>query len=93
MENRTFESIDSAKRRIELMIGDVMISRAELDSDIAEAARDNAMRRRDALLVVAHQLTLHSAHLTNSSSILNDLRSLRRLLLAEPEVPIKPAQP
>jgi hypothetical protein len=90
MENMTFESIDSAKQLIELMIEDVKLSRQEIDSDIAEAERENANRRRDALLVVAHQLNLLSSHLANSSRILNDLRSLRRLLLAEPDAPGKP---
>ena len=93
MENLTFESIESAKQLIELMIEDVKNSRKEIDSDIAEAAQDNAKRRREALLVVAHQLNLLSTHLTNSSRILNDLRSLRRLLLTEPDAPIKPAPP
>jgi hypothetical protein len=93
MENLTFESIESAKQLIELMIEDVKKSRKEIDSDIAEAGQDNATRRREALRVVAHQLSLLSAHLTNSSRILNDLRSLRRLLLTEPDAPIKPAPP
>jgi hypothetical protein len=93
MENLTFESIESAKQLIELMIEDVKFSRKEIDSDIAEAGRDHAKRRRDALLVVAHKLNLLSTHLTDSSRILNDLRSLRRLLLTEPDAPIKPASP
>jgi hypothetical protein len=93
MENLTFESIESAKQLIELMIEDVKISRKEIDADIAQAEQDNAKRRRDALLVVAHKLNLLSAHLTNSSRILNDLRSLRRLLLTASDAPIKPAPP
>jgi len=93
MENLTFESIESAKQLIELMIEDVKNSRKEIDSDIAAAELDNAKRRREALLVVAHQLNLLSTHLTSSSRILNDLRSLRRLLLTEPDSPIKPTSP
>jgi hypothetical protein len=93
MENLTFESIESAKQLIELMIEDVKNSRKEIDSDIAEAGQDNAKRRREALLVVAHQLNLLSTHLISSSRILNDLRSLRRLLLTEPDSPIKPTPP
>jgi hypothetical protein len=93
MENLTFESIESAKQLIELMIEDVKRSRKEIDSDIAEAGQDNTKRRREALLVVAHQLNLLSTHLTNSSRILNDLRSLRRLLLTEPDAPVKLAPP
>ncbi len=93
MENLTFESIESAKQLIELMIEDVKNSRKEIDSDISQAEQENAKRRRDALLVVAHKLNLLSTHLTNSSRILNDLRSLRRLLLTEPDAHIKPASP
>jgi hypothetical protein len=75
------------------MIEDVKHSRKEIDSDIAEAGQDHARRRKEALLVVAHQLNLLSTHLTSSSRILNDLRSLRRLLLTEPDSPIKPTPP
>jgi hypothetical protein len=93
MENLTFESIESAKQLIELMIEDVKCSREEIASDITEAELDNANRRRDALLVVAHKLNLLSAHLIISSRILNDLRSLRRLLRTEPDASIKSAPP
>jgi hypothetical protein len=87
MENLTFESIESAQQFIALLIESVNDSRKEIDSNIAEAGQDKANRRREALLLVAYQLNLLATHLVKSSRILNDLRSLRRLLLTEPDSP------
>lgn len=83
MNNLPFESIENARQFIALLIEAVNDSRNEIDSDIDKARKDKAGRRRDALLLVAHQLNLLSSHLAKSSRILNDLRSLRRLLLSE----------
>ena len=44
---------------------------------------DRADRRKEALLLVSYNLAKLNLHITSSRRILNDLRSLRRLLLAE----------
>ena len=45
--------------------------------------RNRAVRRQEALRLVAHNLSQLSVHITKSRRILNDLRTLRRLLLEE----------
>ena len=47
------------------------------------AERDRADRRKEALLLVSYNLAKLNLHITSSRRILNDLRTLRRLLLAE----------
>ena len=89
MKKLPFESIESAQQFVTLLIEAVNESRNEIDSDIDKARKEKAGRRRDALLLVAHQLNLLSMHLAKSSRILNDLRSLRRLLLTESGGPVQ----
>lgn len=63
------------------MLGDA------IDDALRESSRDLdeavAERHRNALRLVAYKLTQLRAHVTASSRILNDLRTLRRLLLSE----------
>jgi hypothetical protein len=47
------------------------------------AEGDGAERRKEALLLVSYNLAKLNLHITASRRILNDLRTLRRLLLAE----------
>jgi hypothetical protein len=56
---------------------------AAIREDLAEAQAQGAKRRGQALHVVAFKLEKLHAHVTASRRILNDLRSLRRLLLDE----------
>jgi hypothetical protein len=84
MDDSPFATIESAQQFIALLIEAVNDSRKEIDADIAEASNGKSDRRKDALLLAAHLLHTLFTHLAKSSRILNDLRSLRRLLLAEP---------
>jgi hypothetical protein len=54
------------------------------------AINEGAERRREALQLVGYNLAKLTLHITTSRRILNDLRTLRRLLLAErqAEVPV-----
>lgn len=83
MENSPFETIESAQEFLQLLTEEVDSSRKEIEADLAETGENGNTRHRDALLLVAHQLNMLSTHLSNSRRILNDLRSLRRLLLEE----------
>jgi hypothetical protein len=56
---------------------------AEVQSDITLADSDQATRRKEALQLVSFNLTKLNSHITSSRRILNDLRTLRRLLLEE----------
>jgi len=62
-------------------------ARSEVDAEIAAAERDGADRRKEALLLVSFNLAKLNLHITTSRRILNDLRTLRRLLLAERGLP------
>ena len=52
---------------------------------LAEALADGegAQRRKEALVLVSYNLAKLNLHITTSRRILNDLRTLRRLLLEE----------
>jgi len=58
-------------------------ARREIDEEVAAAEREGADRRKQALLLVSYNLDKLNLHIASSRRILNDLRSLRRLLLAE----------
>lgn len=83
MDKSPFETLESAQEFVGLLIEALDESRKDIDADILEIRGNGKTRRREALLLVAHQLNMLSSHLSKSSRILNDLRSLRRLLLEE----------
>ena len=58
-------------------------ARRDVEDEVASADRDHADRRKEALLLVSYNLAKLNLHITSSRRILNDLRTLRRLLLAE----------
>jgi hypothetical protein len=78
-----FDSIESTHEYIELMVGAIEEAQREVDADIAAAMKNGVERREQALRLVAHNLTKLHFHTVKSRRLLNDLRSLRRLLLQE----------
>ncbi len=62
-------------------------ARRDVEAEIGSAERDRADRRKEALLLVSFNLAKLNLHVTTSRRILNDLRTLRRLLLAERGLP------
>ncbi len=78
-----FDSIEGSHEYVALLAEVVEEARREVDQDIALAIEESADRRRQALQLVAYNLAKLSMHLNSSRRILNDLRTLRRLLLAE----------
>jgi hypothetical protein len=58
-------------------------ARRDVEEELAAAEKDRADRRKEALLLVSYNLAKLNLHITSSRRILNDLRTLRRLLLAE----------
>lgn len=78
-----FDSIESTHQFVELLLEAIEEARREIDEDISEAVRNRVARRQEALLLIAHNLSQLSGHITKSRRILNDLRTLRRLLLKE----------
>ena len=78
-----FDNIESSHEYVRLLAEATALALSEVEADIALAGADIADRRKEALQLVAFKLNKLSSHMTASRRILNDLRSLRRLLLEE----------
>jgi hypothetical protein len=78
-----FDSIESSHQYIAMLSEAIAEAMADVQTDISLAETENAGRRKEALQLVAFNLTKLTAHITTSRRILNDLRTLRRLLLEE----------
>lgn len=93
---KPFDSLESAHDFLRLLTEEIMQARRDVESDIEREADGPATRRRDALRVAAYNLKLAQQHLTKTTRIFNDLRSLRRLLFEEraaaASMPQKPAE-
>jgi hypothetical protein len=78
-----FDSIEDSQEYVALLAEAIEEARQDVDADIAIAIAEGAERRREALQLVGYNLAKLTLHITTSRRILNDLRTLRRLLLAE----------
>lgn len=81
-----FDNIEGSHEYVALLAEALDEARRDVEAEIAAADRDGAERRKQALLLVSFNLAKLNLHITTSRRILNDLRSLRRLLLAEREL-------
>ena len=80
-----FDSIEDAHQYVTLL-GEVLDQTQDtIQDDIAMAQSGEAARRLEALLLVRYKLERLRHHMGASRHILNDLRTLRRLLLGERE--------
>jgi hypothetical protein len=89
-----FDSIEGSHEYVAMLNDALDEARRDVDAEVAAAEREGADRRKEALLLVSFNLAKLNLHITTSRRILNDLRTLRRLLLAErglPEGEPKPA--
>jgi hypothetical protein len=82
-----FDNIENSHEYVSLLAEAIADAQADVEADIALAGVDGADRRKEALQLVAFKLNKLEAHMTSSRRILNDLRSLRRLLLEERTLP------
>ena len=78
-----FDNIEGSHEYVRMLAEALDEARRDVETEIAAAEQDHADRRKEALLLVAYNLAKLNLHITSSRRILNDLRSLRRLLLAE----------
>jgi hypothetical protein len=78
-----FDSIEGSHEYVAMLAEAIHEARREVEEEIGAAERDGAERRKEALLLVSYNLAKLNLHFTTSRRILNDLRTLRRLLLAE----------
>jgi hypothetical protein len=82
-----FDNIESSHEYVSLLAEAIEVTLTEVEADLALASADGATRRVEALQLVHFKLTRLAANMTGSRRILNDLRSLRRLLLEERTLP------
>jgi hypothetical protein len=82
-----FDSIEGSHEYVAMLAEALDEARRDVETEIAAADRDRANRRKEALLLVSYNLAKLNLHIMTSRRILNDLRSLRRLLLAERGLP------
>jgi len=82
-----FDTIESAQDYIDLLLEAIEETRRDVSTEIRLSTSANQERRIEALQLVALNLNKLSCHVTKSRRILNDLRTLRRLLLEERKAP------
>jgi hypothetical protein len=79
-----FGTIESAHDFMTLLAAAISEAKAELQMDVdRESASADVPRRIDALRIALYNMEKLELHLNRSSRILNDLRTLRRLLFEE----------
>jgi hypothetical protein len=83
-----FDTIESAQEFLALLREAVDDAKASADADIVEEGDTRSSRRLDALRLVVYKLDKLEQHVKASGRLLNDLRTLRRLLLEERSEPV-----
>ncbi len=78
-----FDSVENAHDYVRLLGEAIAEAKSEIAADLAGATKASSERRVQALRIVQFKLEKLEQHLRTSSRLLNDLRSLRRLLLEE----------
>ncbi|MGA3097000.1 MAG: hypothetical protein ABSF25_11135 [Bryobacteraceae bacterium] len=78
-----FDSIEGSHEYVALLADAISEALRDVQADIAAAEQEGAERRQQGLLLVSYNLAKLEMHIKTSRRILNDLRTLRRLLLAE----------
>jgi hypothetical protein len=79
----TFGSIEGAAEYLGLLLESVNEARGDLVAETALASAAGAERRQQAIQLATYKLTQLKQHLATSHRLLNDLRTIRRLLFAE----------
>ena len=78
-----FDSIEGAHQYVRLLLEAITEGKQDIQHDLEAANRATPDRRVEALRLVEFKLAKLEQLLHSSSRILNDLRTLRRLLLEE----------
>ncbi|MGA2335610.1 MAG: hypothetical protein WA383_20430 [Terriglobales bacterium] len=82
-----FDSVENAHQYVRLLVEAITEAKTEIAADLGAAAQAKSERRVQALQIVQFKLDKLEQHLQSSSRLLNDLRTLRRLLLDERSEP------
>ena len=75
-----FETIESAQEYLGLLAQVLSESQEAIEADIRAQAESASPRRLDVLKLIVYNLEKLSVHIKRSHLILNDLRTLRRLV-------------
>src|SRR5271166_2527059 len=78
-----FASIEDAHEYFTLWTQRIFATKLEIEADVARESNGDLTRRTEALKLALYTLTRLEFHMTRSRRILNDLRTLRRLLFEE----------
>jgi len=78
-----FGSIEGAAEYLGLLLESVDEAREDLEAETHLAAQMGAERRHQAIQLATYKLSQLRTHLMTSRRLLNDLRTIRRLLFAE----------
>jgi hypothetical protein len=86
-----FDSVENAHEYVRLLVEAIAEAKHEIEADTVAAEQSKSERRLQALRIVRFKLDKLEHHLKTSSRLLNDLRTLRRLLLDERPEPTRAA--
>jgi hypothetical protein len=90
-----FDSVENTHEFFALLGEIVSDTRKDIEQDIKKESNGKVSRRVEAMRLAIYNLDKLQVHITKSRRILNDLRSIRRLLFEErkaaPPVTLKPA--
>ena len=78
-----FDTIESAQDFVRVLNETITEAKEEIQQDFQHELEAPPSRHRDALQIALYNLERLEKHMASSRRILNDLRSLRRLLFAE----------
>ncbi|HSZ62474.1 MAG TPA: hypothetical protein VK828_11785 [Terriglobales bacterium] len=78
-----FDTVENAHHYVQLLVEAIAEAKSEIATDLDLATKAKLERRVQAMQIVQFKLDKLEQHLKTSSRLLNDLRSLRRLLLEE----------
>lgn len=76
-----FDSIEGSLEYLHLLSEVIEKTRRDIESDVAAAEAEGAARRLEALRLVVYKLDRLAFHMDAGHRTLNDLRTLKRLLL------------
>ena len=78
-----FDSIEGSYEYVDMLADAIQEARRDVEAEVILAESEKADRRKQGLLLVSYNLAKLEGHITSSRRILNDLRTLRRVLLSE----------
>ena len=94
LNGSAFDSIESAHEFVALLAETVRQAKQDVEADVQREASAGSPRHLDALRTALYSMEKLEQHMNKSRRILNDLRSLRRLLFEErasKQQPLTPA--